>query len=41
MGCLDTPIDERPTVHCFVGSKANWYEVCDELPQHVERPPGF
>jgi len=41
MGSLDTSIDERPALHCFVGSKANWHDICDELPQHAERPPGW
>lgn len=25
-----------PTAHIFVGSKAPWYEIRDELPQHDE-----
>jgi hypothetical protein len=41
LGSLDSPIDERPLVHCFVGSKANWHAICDDLPQHAERPPGY
>ena len=40
LGSLDTPIDEQPALHCFVGSKANWHQICDDLPQHAERPPG-
>ena len=34
-------IDEpalKPTAHMFVGSKATWYEILDELPQHAEDP---
>jgi hypothetical protein len=37
-----TLIDEptlKPTHHIFVGSKAPWYEIHDDLPQHDERPP--
>ena len=30
----------RPTGHIFVGSKAPWYEIPDDLPQHAEYPPG-
>jgi len=33
LGTLDTPISERPDVHIFVDSKADWYEVEDSLPQ--------
>jgi hypothetical protein len=34
-------IDEpalRPTAHMFVGSKARWYDILDDLPQHAEYP---
>jgi hypothetical protein len=27
-----------PTAHMFVGSKASWYEILDDLPQHDEYP---
>jgi hypothetical protein len=27
-------------MHIFVGSKARWYEIPDDLPQHAEYPPG-
>lgn len=36
-----TLIDEptlKPTAHMFVGSKAGWYEILDDLPQHDEYP---
>ena len=36
---LGTLVDEpsiRPTAHIFVGSKAAWYTITDELPQHQE-----
>src|SRR3954451_13983116 len=26
----------RPTEHIFVGSKAAWFEITDDLPQHEE-----
>lgn len=38
IGTLDTPIEGRPTAHIFVGSKAEWCEILDELPQYPERP---
>lgn len=28
----------KPTHHQFVGSKAAWYEIHDDLPQHDEYP---
>ena len=34
-------IDEpslKPTAHMFVGSKAPWHEILDDLPQHDEYP---
>lgn len=35
----DTEI--RPQFHIFVGSKAPWYEITDDLPQHEANPPEF
>jgi hypothetical protein len=36
MGTLiDTP-SIRPSAHIFVGSKAPWYSITDDLPQHDE-----
>jgi hypothetical protein len=44
-GCVRVPygslVDEparKPTAHMFVGSKASWYEILDDLPQHDEYP---
>jgi hypothetical protein len=34
-------IDEptlKPTAHMFVGSKAPWHQILDDLPQHDEYP---
>ena len=28
----------KPTAHMFVASKAPWYEILDDLPQHDEYP---
>jgi hypothetical protein len=36
---LGSLVDEpsiRPTEHIFVGSKASWYEITDDLPQYEE-----
>jgi hypothetical protein len=38
MGSIDTPLAKGPEAHIFVGSKAAWFEILDDLPQHAERP---
>ena len=38
LGTLDTPLSVGPERHVFVGSKAAWYEIHDELPQHAALP---
>lgn len=38
VGTLDTPVTEKPVMHIFVADKAEWYEICDDLPQYDERP---
>ncbi|MGH7789489.1 MAG: GFA family protein [Candidatus Binatia bacterium] len=35
---LDDDPDLRPQAHIFVGSKANWHEITDTLPQHDAYP---
>ena len=35
----DTEI--RPQFHIFAGSKAPWFEITDDLPQHEANPPEF
>ena len=37
LGTLDDDPGTRPSAHIFVGSKADWFEITDELPQHEER----
>jgi len=39
MGSLDDDPGIRLQRHIYVGSKAPWYEIPDELPQHPEAPP--
>ena len=34
MGSLIDAPSIRPTKHIFVGSKAEWFEITDDLPQH-------
>jgi hypothetical protein len=36
MGSLIDVPRIRPTAHIFVGSKAPWFEITDELPQFEE-----
>jgi hypothetical protein len=36
MGSLADEPTVRPTEHIFVGSKAPWFEITDDLPQHDE-----
>ncbi len=38
LGVLDDP-PARPALHCFVASKAPWFEINDDLPQYPDYPP--
>lgn len=38
IGTLDTPLVQKPSMHIFVDSKAEWDVICDQLPQYPERP---
>jgi hypothetical protein len=38
VGSLDGDPGLRPEAHIFVGSKASWHDVLDELPQFAEFP---
>jgi hypothetical protein len=40
-GTLDDDPGARPAAHIFVGSKAPWVEIRDDLPQFDGYPPGF
>jgi hypothetical protein len=40
MGTLVDDPTIRPTEHIFVGSKAPWHEITDDLPQYVEYASG-
>lgn len=35
LGTLDSNLDISPDAHIFVGSKANWSEILDDLPQYA------
>lgn len=39
MGTLIDDPAVRPTSHIFVGSKAPWFTITDDLPQYDEFPP--
>lgn len=38
IGTLDSPLPTKAAGHIFVGSKAEWYDIDDHVPQHQERP---
>ncbi|MFN2427730.1 MAG: GFA family protein [Candidatus Binatia bacterium] len=38
MGSLDVDPAMRPRAHIFVESKAPWFPITDDLPQHPQRP---
>ena len=38
LGTLDDDPGLRPSMHIFVGDKAPWVEIDDELPKHAGRP---
>lgn len=38
LGTLIDPPSVKPSFHMFVGSKAPWYEIRDDLPQFEELP---
>lgn len=40
LGVLDDDPGLRPTCHVFVGSKASWHEIRDDLPQYDGFAPG-
>jgi len=39
MGTLVDDASIRPSKHIFVGSKASWHTIADDLPQYWELPP--
>lgn len=38
LGTLANTPSIRPSAHIFVGSKAEWFTITDDLPQHHELP---
>ena len=39
LGILDDVPTQKPTFHIFVGSKAPWHEITDDLKKFDEMPP--
>lgn len=40
LGTIESDIAERPMAHIFATSKANWEDICGELPQYDSYEPG-
>lgn len=40
LGTIESDISERPVAHIFTTSKANWDNICDDLPQYESYEPG-
>ena len=40
LGVIESEIKEKPMAHIFSTSKANWDEICGELPQYESYEPG-
>lgn len=39
LGTVDGDPGIEPALHIFVGSRARWHQITDDLPQFEERPP--
>ena len=39
LGTIESDIKEKPEAHIFVTSKANWEDICGDLPQYEEYEP--
>lgn len=40
IGTIESDIVERPEAHIFVSSKANWEEICADIPRFDSYEPG-
>ncbi|MDH5485426.1 MAG: GFA family protein [Gammaproteobacteria bacterium] len=40
LGTIESDITEKPMAHIFSTSKANWEDICGDLPQYPEYEPG-
>lgn len=39
LGTLDSEVTLRPDAHIYVGSKASWFDIHDDLPQYQNGRP--
>lgn len=39
LGTMGTGVDHEPDAHIFVGSRAAWWKITDDLPQHEANVP--
>jgi hypothetical protein len=39
LGCLDTPVVDRPMAHIWRSDGASWYDPHHEIPEFAESPP--
>lgn len=39
IGTIESDIKERPVAHIFVSSKANWEDICGDIPQYDAYEP--
>ena len=39
LGTIESDIEERPEAHIFITSKANWEELCADIPQYEGYEP--
>jgi len=40
LGGIEGELGQTPKCHIFVGNKADWYEINDDLPQYADFPNG-
>ena len=40
LGTIESDISEQPVAHIFRNSKANWEQICGDLPQYDSYEPG-
>lgn len=40
LGTISSDVTERPMAHIFATSKANWEDICGDLPQYESYEPG-
>lgn len=38
-GLIDGPLDVRPVSHAYTGSRANWWDILDDLPRYPGARP--